>query len=85
LVKGQHDVRFGSLADIPARPHDVRFTPNSDINRCSGIWVFALGDGRVSLQVGTPSGSYVRVVKDRLATIYAKVLFFSTRPFKNEF
>jgi hypothetical protein len=75
-------VRFGSLADIPACPHDVRFTPNSDINRCSGIW--ALGDGRVSLQVGTPSGSYVRIMKDRLATIYAKV-FFSTRPFKNEF
>jgi hypothetical protein len=42
-------------------------------------------DGRISLQVGTPSGSYVRVMKDRLATIYAKVLFFSTRPFKNEF
>jgi hypothetical protein len=51
----------------------------------SGIWAFALGDGRISLKVGTPSGSYVRVMKDRLATIYAKVLFFSTRPFKNEF
>jgi hypothetical protein len=47
--------------------------------------LFALGDGRISLQVGTPSGSYVRVIKDRLATIYAEVLFFSTRPFKNEF
>jgi hypothetical protein len=78
-------VRSGSLADIPACPHDVRFTPNSDINRCSGIWAFAPGDERISLQVGTPSGSYVRVMKDRLATIYAKVLSFSTRPFKNEF
>ena len=35
--------------------------------------------------IGAPSGSYVRVMKDRLATIYAKVLFFSTWPFKNEF
>ena len=57
----------------------------ADINRGSGIWAFALGDARISLQVGTPSGSYVRVMKDRLATIYAEVLFFSTRPFKNEF
>jgi len=32
-----------------------------------------------------PSGSSVRVMKDRLATVYAKVLFFSTWPFKNEF
>jgi len=24
-------------------------------------------------------------MKDRLATVYAKVLFFSTWPFKNEF
>ena len=35
--------------------------------------------------IGAPSGSYVRVMKDRLATVYAKVLFFSTWPFKNEF
>jgi hypothetical protein len=55
--------------------------PKADINR----WFRHLVDGRISLKVGTPSGSYVRVMKDRLATIYAKVLFFSTWPFKNEF
>ena len=64
----------------------VRFVPIADINRClPHLGFFSLGDGRISLQVGTPSGSYVRVMKDGLATIYAKVLFFSTRPFKNEF
>jgi hypothetical protein len=28
--------------------------------------------------IGTPSRRYVRVMKDRLATVYAKILFFST-------
>ena len=32
----------------------------ADINRCLRHLGFALGDGRISLQVGTPSGSYVR-------------------------
>jgi len=58
---------------------------NFDVGFILDIWAFALGDMRISLQVSTPSGSYVRVMKDRLATIYAKVLFFSTRPFKNKF
>ena len=57
--------------------------PRADFNR----WPPHLGfcAGRRALQVSMPSGSYVRVMKDRLATIYAKVLFFSTWPFKNEF
>jgi hypothetical protein len=38
-----------------------------------------------AILIGAPGGSYVRVMKDRLATVYAKVLFFSTWPFKNEF
>jgi len=38
-----------------------------------------------AILIGAPSGSYVWVMKDRLATVYAKVLFFSTWPFKNEF
>ena len=40
---------------------------------------------RLAVLIGAPSRSYVRVMKDRLTTVYAKVLFFSTWSFKNEF
>ena len=61
------------------------FPPKADINRCSATWPFARGPTGVFRSKSARQRELCPGYGSRLAAIYAKILFFSTRPFKDEF